>query len=920
MDGWDGGRGRRGRGRRGGRNFSAPAYTPTPEEQARWHRESTMRQIQHSLFQLGDGEEFEPAHELPRAAAWLEGQAVEFPDAIFAAFRVMTTEQPHKAPLIAALVGQLALAPGALDGTATLGARILNDLLHAYEDYCAGHYWRNMRLVLCFFSALLPLGLVSAASMRDALKALTSGLATLPRDAADGCAFAVIETLCRAGTNLLQADDHASPKAELDELVDSVRAYAEKRTSYAALYSPLHLDRVPEEYAYLSDEGFAQKVHALEALQARGYRAPAMLASPLDLLPTTVSPLTTHVPLEQRLTHLPAVPIPAERRAALDLEREMEYSGPDTGKGGAEARHARTGPAQRRMARWFGATVPAPGTPAALVVRTLAEDIVDLYVVNRKECAQTLLALPLWLRRGTFGGKVPPSKGLFGDEEPWNTSASGDGPPEGPWSLEDLIVETVLASLLALPSPPQNELYYASLLREIVGAAPQQIAPSLGRTVRRFYAASAAGCVRAETLRRLANWFSVHLSNFNFTWAWTEWVADAELPWPHARRAFARRLAELEVRLAYYDRIKSTVPEALQPSLLPPEEPAPVFTYAAPSHPYHGRAMQLLNSLKAKASVQVIQADLSSFEQSILAPANDVPDVDDDENGMVTSAALAEQIVRDMAMQTLLHAGSRSFSHLLNMIERYHDLLRSLSQTPQARVEMLGSTVRFWARSPQWVLIVMDKLLQYRIVEPVDVVSFVFTPPSDTSRLLVQGSGDQVPFSFSASAQELGGTLRDWSSFNWWAVLCLTVEKVVGRVDQLTRRLDELLRAEAQGDAPAADHLPARPGTLPANSTTSDEAKVHLDAIQLEQRRVLVTVVQQFVQLINSVHAWDAQPNAEDASAATWQAWWIREWYCEFLALYREVLAANRETILANVFAAAKEDDRALRLFDEACG
>lgn len=37
------------------------------------------------------------------------------------------------------------------------------------------------------------------------------------------------------------------------------------------------------------------------------------------------------------------------------------------------------------------------------------------------------------------------------------------------------------------------------------------------------------------------------------------------------------------------------------------------------------------------------------------------------------------------------------------------------------------------------------------------------------------------------------------------------------------------------------------------------------------------------------------------------------------LTQYRHVLAANRETIVANVFAAAPAEDRALRLFDEAC-
>jgi len=55
-----------------------------------------------------------------------------------------------------------------------------------------------------------------------------------------------------------------------------------------------------------------------------------------------------------------------------------------------------------------------------------------------------------------------------------------------------------------------------------------------------------------------------------------------ELPMAHPRRAFARRIVELEVRLAYYDRIKGTLPVELQEGALVAEEPNPFFTYESP--------------------------------------------------------------------------------------------------------------------------------------------------------------------------------------------------------------------------------------------------------------------------------------------------------------------------------------------------
>ena len=327
---------------------------------------------------------------------------------------------------------------------------------------------------------------------------------------------------------------------------------------------------------------------------------------------------------------------------------------------------------------------------------------------------------------------------------------------------------------------------------------------------------------------------------------------------------------------------------------MPANEPAPQYAYGADNAPHHAPAMQLFNSLKAKASVQVVQADLQSFRESIVAPPTDVPDDEDD--GRVATPTEAERVVRDMAVQTLLNAGSRSFSHLLNVMERYHELLRALSQTPTARLEILASTARFWENSPQWVLIVVDKLLQYRIVEPGDVVTFVF---ADRDAAVPQ----KEPFSFSADATELGGTLRDWSSFNWWALLRLTVDKVLGRVALLRGCLQDLQQSNAPGDVPGA----------PA---TAEETQVHLDAILLDQRKVLTAIVEAFVRLTGA----DAPRTLpEDADAQAWQSWWVAQWYRAFVALYHRVLMENRETVLANVFASVPGDHPCLRAFEEAC-
>lgn len=92
--------------------------------------------------------------------------------------------------------------------------------------------------------------------------------------------------------------------------------------------------------------------------------------------------------------------------------------------------------------------------------------------------------------------------------------------------------------------------------------------------------------------------------------------------------------------------------------------------------------------------------------------------------------ANADQVVRTITVQSLLHIGSRSFSHFLNAIERYIALLRSLAASGEragAKGDVLNAAARFWHRNPQMVSIVFDKFMQYQIVDPTDCVRWVFT-------------------------------------------------------------------------------------------------------------------------------------------------------------------------------------------------
>lgn len=94
--------------------------------------------------------------------------------------------------------------------------------------------------------------------------------------------------------------------------------------------------------------------------------------------------------------------------------------------------------------------------------------------------------------------------------------------------------QTIFNAVLCVPAPPHPLAYYHSLLTELCRLSPQTIAPSLGKSVRKLYASlgndsGSGGKIGAPVLdpsgvKRFADWFAVHLSNFGFMWGWGDWL------------------------------------------------------------------------------------------------------------------------------------------------------------------------------------------------------------------------------------------------------------------------------------------------------------------------------------------------------------------------------------------------------------
>lgn len=155
-------------------------------------------------------------------------------------------------------------------------------------------------------------------------------------------------------------------------------------------------------------------------------------------------------------------------------------------------------------------TVPPMSDIASSILRDSLVDMINILDYNRTATAKFLIDLDCYFSPDTFVKRATQFDKL---------RSIGEG--RSTWKPEDVAVDAVFSQLLQLPTPEHKLVYYHSVLTESCKVAPAAIAPSLGRAIRWLY--KNIDIMDLELVYRFEDWFSHHLSNFGFTWKWTEW-------------------------------------------------------------------------------------------------------------------------------------------------------------------------------------------------------------------------------------------------------------------------------------------------------------------------------------------------------------------------------------------------------------
>lgn len=372
-------------------------------------------------------------------------------------------------------------------------------------------------------------------------------------------------------------------------------------------------------------------------------------------------------------------------------------------------------------------SVPGPTTIASSIIRDGLVDTINIMDFNRHVPARYLMDLDCYFADGTFVKRATPF------DELRNFPAG-----RSTWKPEDVAVDTVFSQLYQLPKPESKLVYYHSVLTEACKLAPAAIAPSLGRAIRFLYRNNPR--MDLELSYRFLDWFSHHLSNFGFTWKWSEWADDAELPDLHPSKWFLKGALDKEVRLSFAQRIQKTLPPKVEPLIgAEKEKDVPDFKFADSGMPssekFAGSPVLLLTNHADTPFAQEGQELGALLKRK--APDDEFQPIIDSIQAQAKERALDPIATStDVFMTAVCWVGSKSLSHVLACVDRTKGrLLEDASASEAARAQIITSVMEYWHAHPGVALSILEKLLNYSVLTPFSVVDWVLvasTPVNGT--------------------------------------------------------------------------------------------------------------------------------------------------------------------------------------------
>ncbi|MFH4978524.1 hypothetical protein AB6A40_005233 [Gnathostoma spinigerum] len=433
--------------------------------------------------------------------------------------------------------------------------------------------------------------------------------------------------------------------------------------------------------------------------------------------------------------------------------------------------------------------------------------IIERYRLDRKECAAQLLG---YSKRTT----VP---------------------------LNYVILEVLFSQLFRLPDAPNIPLFYGSLLIELCKNHPNSMPQVLAQAAELFY--QRIDTMQPACVDRLIDWFSYHLSNFQYRWSWADWNDCLEMDRMGPKQIFAREVLEKCMRLSYYERVLEFTPDSFTPIL--PRKPVICYELNQEDHPFHQLALSITSALRDKLPAD----DMLEFLRK-----------DGEETISLDTLATFFTV--------LLNLAQKSFSHNFAALTRYHHTLKEIiGGSEDAQQTVLRTLYQVWKNRHQMLIVLVDKLLKMSLVESAPVVAWLF---SDEMKNELE---------------------RMWA----WEVLCIALERVNRHVDRISSDLKKMKRRSVRPEGQSENENPEgeemdyedqKETELPTNEEiTAKEGEYN--AVCEYQKNLLLSVLHKFTVLLTE-HIVNAENDGIDFNT---------EWFRYFTGRFRHVFLKNSKEL-----------------------
>ncbi|XP_057300654.1 nuclear cap-binding protein subunit 1-B-like [Hydractinia symbiolongicarpus] len=388
-------------------------------------------------------------------------------------------------------------------------------------------------------------------------------------------------------------------------------------------------------------------------------------------------------------------------------------------------------------------------------------------------------------------------------------------------SIEYIIIEILFGAMFRLPEPDHLFLFYGSLTIELCKLSPESMPGVVAQAVELLF--ERLDTMNITCIDRFIDWFSYHLSNFQYKWTWEDWIpyVDASTEEPKVR--FITEVLGKCQRSTFQENLNGIIPDELHPLI--PEPTQGFFRFEIADSEENGKntVRKLIDGIKMKQDTHELLGVLYEI------PASEKSYYDDD---VIAIDPNIPALRIECFMLTILRAGLKSITHTYSALTKFHAMFTEMITNRSEQMHCLRAVREFWGRNPLMMLVVIDKMVKLQYIQCSTVVNWIFAPEMES----------------------------EFTKFSTWELLHNTLKKMMKHKEKVKKdledaheRLDVLIdkaKKEQRNHAESDDEDDTTQLDIERRQEEIEELTEKVETAKKDQKELFLIVFQRFTMII----------------------------------------------------------------------